>query len=374
MSSGRKEIGIGHHVPTSIRLAALAVALVPGGCSACIANDPAMLRHRDVGSEDVAPETDASDPEAHDDSYEADCPDDQEADDVSIPDVDVVEVVEDVEIEFTSFVLIDVGDPPATFAMGAPSGSPGYMEEEVEHAVTLTKSFEIMVNEVTQAEFEALMRYNPSDYDTSGRATHPVEQVSWHEAAAYANALSSKDGLSLCYDCTTPEHGPDVRCSTAIYGLPPHTPYSCPGGYRLPTEAEWEYAARAGTTTSTYNGDVATEYLYACPPEDEPCPVLLPIAWFCGNSLHVTHQVRTRAPNDWGLYDMLGNVGEWCFDWYAYYPGDVTDPWGPTTGTERVFRGGSLLDSACLLRAACRDSDIDTTASWILGFRLVRNP
>jgi len=277
------------------------------------------------------------------------------------------------EVEFSSFVLIDVGDPPITFTMGAPSGSPGYSDDEVEHAVTLTKSFEIMVNEVRQDEFEALMGDNPSYFTGSMFAMHPVDQVTWHEAAAYANDLSRKDGLSLCYDCTF-HTGIGWRCSLAIYGDPPHTPYSCPGGYRLPTEAEWEYAARAGTTTSTYNGDIAAEYLYACPPADEPCPLLLPIAWFCGNSEHQTHAVKTRAPNAWGLYDMLGNVDEWCFDWYGDYPGDITDPWGPPTGTQRVIRGGSWLDTACLLRSASRNSYVDTGGNLHLGFRLVRNP
>jgi len=360
-------------MPPVIRILAFAAAIVAAGCSAFIDNDPAKLKHRDAGSDDVLPEPDgpeASDGDPLDVPQELDAPDGVDSVDSTIPDMDVVE---DVEIEFTSSVLVDVGDPPATFTMGTPSGSPGHMSDEVEHRVTLTRSFEILVNEVTQGEFEALMGFNPSYFwNIAHASTHPVDQVTWHDAAAYANALSGKDGYSLCYNCDElTELG--WHCELADW-VPPNTPYSCPGGWRLPTEAEWEYAARAGVTTDTPGGDVAAEYLYACPPDDPPCPLLLDCAWFCGNSEHETHDVRTRDSNDWGLYDMVGNVHEWCFDAYGEYSGDVTDPWGLPSGTLRVIRGGSWLNAGYLLRFGSRDTYLVTGSNMTLGFRLVRNP
>jgi formylglycine-generating enzyme required for sulfatase activity len=144
------------------------------------------------------------------------------------------------------------------------------------------------------------------------------------------------------------------------------TPYACPG-YRLPTEAEWEYAARAGTTTGTYNG---TSTLLYC---EQPNGVLDSIAWFCGNGGSTTHAAGGKTANAWGLYDLLGNVWEWVHDWYAAYPGDASDPWGPAAGSLRVIRGGSWVNVAQYARAADRNYDDPSSRGDSLGFRPVRS-
>jgi formylglycine-generating enzyme required for sulfatase activity len=247
--------------------------------------------------------------------------------------------------------------------MGSPASEPGRIAaREVEHEVTLTRSFEIMAYEVTQWQFEALMGYNPSSFGSCG-SDCPVEMVNWHEAAAYANALSTDAGYAECYTCSG--SGTGVTCSpSATYA----TPYDCPG-YRLPTEAEWEYAARAGTTWGTYNG---TSTLTGC---ESPNTVLDPIAWFCGNSSGATHAVGDKTAYAWDLYDMLGNVLEWCHDWYVegLGTGAVTDPWGPVTGSYRVLRGGSWSGYARDARAARRDDYDPGGPGNNIGFRLARS-
>jgi formylglycine-generating enzyme required for sulfatase activity len=184
-----------------------------------------------------------------------------------------------------------------------------------------------------------------------------VESVSWYEAAAYCNALSAQAGLAACYTCMFTTCEP-----SAAYA----TPYACPG-YRLPIEAEWEYAARSGTTTGTYNG---TSTLLEC---EQPNAVLDSIAWFCGNAGSTTHAAGGKAANAWGLYDVLGNVLEWVHDWYDTYPGDVSDPWGPAAGSGRVIRGGSFLSSALFARAAFRNYYDPSYRFDYLGFRPARS-
>ena len=261
-------------------------------------------------------------------------------------------------------VGVFVAAGPCHFSMGSPESEVGRASDEVQHSVSLSNTFTMLSTEVTQGQFETLMGYNPSQFSSCG-TNCPVEQVNWYEAAAYCNALSATAGFMACYTCTGT--GVDVVCEPdATYA----TPYECPG-YRLPTEAEWECAARALYILATYNGDLR-ENIVVC---EQPNNVLDSIAWFCGNSGDMTHAVGTRDPNDWYLYDMLGNVGEWCHDWYGDYSTEppVVDPWGVTTGYSRVARGGSWYGNAWYARAAIRGWIVPGLRLSNVGFRPVRS-
>ena len=137
-------------------------------------------------------------------------------------------------------------------------------------------------------------------------------------------------------------------------------------GYRLPTEAEFEYACRAGSTTAFYNGGV-TETLCGID------PVLDQIGWYCGNSGDKTHEVGQKLPNAWTLYDMSGNVWEWCWDWYGDYPGAVTDPVGPASGAWRVYRGGGWRNDVPRCRSAVRSNALPAERGIALGLRPARS-
>jgi formylglycine-generating enzyme required for sulfatase activity len=218
--------------------------------------------------------------------------------------------------------------------MGSPSSEDGSQSDEAQHQVTLTRDFWLGATEVTQAQWRAVMGSNPSYFDDCDAC--PVERVSWDDAVAYLNALSDREGLGRCYD------------GASFKGL------ACEG-YRLPTEAEWEYAARAGTTGARY-GDLDA------------------IAWHAGDSGGRTRPVGERQPNGWGLHDMLGNVWEWVHDWYASYPsGAVSDPQGPVGGAGRVLRGGGWSYDAWYLRAAFRAYYPPGNRYGDIGFRLSRS-
>ena len=203
--------------------------------------------------------------------------------------------------------------PAGNFMMG---------EGEDRHAVTISKPFYLGVTEVTQAQYEAVMGANPSEYKG---ATTPVECVSWDDAAEFCRKLSEKTGQTV----------------------------------RLPTEAEWEYACRAGTQT---------EFSFGADPS-----ALGDYAWHGGNSGYYPHPVGRKKPNAWGLYDMHGNVHEWCADWYGEYPkGPVTDPTGPASGTVRVLRGGSWgYDKPINFQCANRQVSAPTDRFRRNGFRVV---
>ena len=195
----------------------------------------------------------------------------------------------------------------------------------------------MMETEVTQEFYQNLMGSNPSEYQNP---KHPVETVSWIDAATFANKLSQSEGLSPCYSIS----GTTVTWSN----------HSCKG-WRLPTEAEWEYAARAYSGTVYAGGNAAT------------------VALYYKNSNEDTEPVTQRAPNKFGLYGMSGNVAEWVWDGLGTYPSaDQTDP--VVNGDHRVRRGGGLNSNVRFLRVSARDSAYPTTRAEDVGFRLVRFP
>ena len=250
------------------------------------------------------------------------------------------------------FVLIPAGE----FLMGSPQTEMCRQLDETQHSVTLTHSFFIKTTEVTQAEFETIMGYNPSLFTECG-SDCPVDSACYVEQAEFCNQLSIKLGLEPCYDLD-----PD-NMDWGTVSWPDG--YDCKG-YRLPTEAEWEYAARAGTTTAYFSGEVMD-----CKCED---PVLEPVAWYCGNGGSSAHPVGQKEPNAWGLYDMAGNLFENCWDWYGPMNSDlVVDPLGPEEGLYKMNRGGSFYFYAADCRSAFRKADSPHDCSEYIGFRVVRS-
>ena len=212
--------------------------------------------------------------------------------------------------------------------------------------VTLTHDFYVGLTEVTQGQYEAIVGSNPS-YNTDCWLDCPVEAVSWHDAAAFANALSASEGLTSCYTCSGT--GDEVSCDRAL------SPYDC-DGYRLPTEAEWEAAARCGEAL-----------LYAGSND------LGAVGWYVNNSGGRVQPVADKAPNACGLYDMSGNVWEWTQDRQMPYTSEGrTDPEGSEDGGNRMHRGGSWGSGAERARVPHRDGNSSGFKAYDLGFRLAR--
>ena len=230
--------------------------------------------------------------------------------------------------------------PGGTFTMGDVSGR---ADAKPAHSVTV-KPFYLDAKEVTQEEYVRLMEYNPAKFRGENL---PVERVRWTDAAAYCNKRSAEEGLKPVYDL---EKG---ACDLSA------------DGYRLPTEAEWEFAARGGAAEPVAFDDAS----------------LGSVGWFRNNSGDSTHKVGSLAPNAYGLFDLFGNVAEWCHDWYgaAYYGGSPDkDPAGPAEGKKRVIRGGSWADRAKKIGSSVRGSDNPVTADICqgydtYGFRCARN-
>ncbi len=249
------------------------------------------------------------------------------------------------------FVYIE----PGTFLMGSPSGESGRADDEQQHRVTLTHGFYLGITEVTQGRWRSIVGNDPSYFKHCGDDC-PVETVSWDDCQAFIQELNQREKTDK---------------------------------YRLPTEAEWEYACRAGTKTELYTG--AMKVLGG-----NNAPALGDIALYGGNScaeyqgafdcsgwserqyacsLCGTNPGAGKKPNAWGLYDMLGNVWEWCQDRYGEYTsGHLTDPIGPSSGEDRVCRGGSWDSFALGCRAAARYGESPDWKDHLIGFRVARSP
>ncbi len=224
--------------------------------------------------------------------------------------------------------------PSGTFRMGSPTDEVDRLDNEGPlTTVTISRGFFIGKHEVTQAEYAAVTGSNPSTFTSD--PSLPVENVDWHEATNYCALLTARE---------------QAAGRIATYCV-----------YRLPTEAEWEYACRAGTTTRFSFGD------------DPGYASLSSYAWFDSNSAGSTHPAGLKSANPRGLHDMHGNVWEWCLDWWSgsLPGGTVADPQGPPTGSYRVFRGGSWFSGARSCRSASRGSFSPNSSGFSIGFRVV---
>ncbi|HQH72666.1 MAG TPA: SUMF1/EgtB/PvdO family nonheme iron enzyme, partial [bacterium] len=246
-------------------------------------------------------------------------------------------------------VLIKAG----TFTMGCPTDERGRSGTEwPPHQVTLTKDFYLGRFEVTQAQYQAIMTNNPISRYGIG-SNYPVYYVSWFNCATYCNRLSEREGLVPIYNESTWAANWNAN------------------GYRLPTEAEWEYACRAGTTTRFSHGDVLE-----CDDECGSCANHDQYMWWCGDiNPFGTKEVGTKLPNAWGLYDMHGNVWEWCNDWWedSSNRGPQVDPKGHDSGSARVVRGGCWDFDARLCRSPVRYAGSSPNVrDYAGGFRVSR--
>jgi formylglycine-generating enzyme required for sulfatase activity len=226
-----------------------------------------------------------------------------------------------------TFILL----PAGTFLMGSPELELGRDADEVLHEVTISQNFYLQTTPVTQGQWQALMGHDLPM--TLSGSNLPVAGVKWQDCQEFIAKLNAMSE----------------------------------GTYRLPTEAEWEYACRGGNLTALANGELT--FLYC-----ELDPNLNDLGWYCGNSGRQPQAVAQKRPNPWGLYDMHGNVAEWCEDWYGAYPeSPLTDPQGPASGPGRVLRGGSWFSSAKNCRSAARDHWPPESRSKLqtMGFRLV---
>jgi formylglycine-generating enzyme required for sulfatase activity len=224
--------------------------------------------------------------------------------------------------------------PPGSFLRGSPTEELGRESDEKQQLVSLSHGYYMQTTEVTQEQWKAVMGSLPL-YIIKCDEKCPVERVSWDNAQEFINKLNVLEESQK---------------------------------YRLPTEAEWEYAARAGSSTSFANGEIS---VLTCDNDTK----LGDIGWYCGNSkISRHHIVAQKNPNSWGLYDMHGGVWEWCADWYGPYSSEaVTDPSGPLEGADRIMRGGGIADTARSCRSANRHSLRPDVQFNNIGLRVVRS-
>jgi formylglycine-generating enzyme required for sulfatase activity len=252
--------------------------------------------------------------------------------------------------------------PAGSFSMGCTPGDPNCRSQESPVRTVTLSAFQIGETEVTQEQWQAVMGNNPSNFAYTNCGSCPVEQVSWYDAVAFCNRLSEAKGLTPCYyadSAFTQVYGK----SGSTWSLPNSgTVYWNPSarGYRLPTEAEWEYAARGGNATNIYSGSNNI---------DE-------VAWYVDNNTpYGTKPVKGKLPNGYALHDMSGNVWEWVWDWFASYPSSPeTNPTGPSGGVSRIFRGGSWGSLPPGMSPAFRSGGSPGHRDFIVGFRIVLVP
>ena len=251
--------------------------------------------------------------------------------------------------------------PAGTFAMGSPEDEFGHRDDEVLHHVTLSRDYFMGIFPVTQRQWELVMGNNPSWQWRPGMRNKP----SGSENIGPGVPVECVSYDDICgRDRPWPANA-DVAADSFLGRLRAKTGLA---GFDLPTEAQWEYACRAGTTTALNNGRNLTCACGLCPNLDE-------VGWFDKNSGGHSHAVGEKRPNAWGLYDMHGNVWEWCRDWHwISYGGDATDPTGPGSGSSRMVRGGSWYIHAKDCRSAYRDSRRPGFRRDTLGFRLALVP
>jgi len=275
-----------------------------------------------------------------------------------------------------AFNLIPGGTKFSVFTMGSPADEPGGpYPDETQHKVSFSKSFYMQVAEVTNKHWDTVIVDKGRGESASPRGDdYPVERVNWYEAASFANWLSHDEGLTPCYNghgTCTGTLGNDFTC-TSVTNVTGCT------GYRLPTEAQWEYAARATTTTAWANPisfETSADGLHTGIGLNRN---LNAMGWYWYNGLEEPYgdyskPVGRKQANRWALYDMHGNVLEWCQDWYGIYPTlPVIDPQGPANGDYRVIRGGHWRSAAGGARSARRYGDFSPGVRRdFLGYRLV---
>ncbi len=268
-----------------------------------------------------------------------------------------------------SFVLVPAGE----FEMGSPPGERGRQPDETPRRITITRPFYLGVHEVTQDEYAEVMERNPSSFAATGEGRervagretgrHPVERISCFDAIEFCNRLGARDGYAPAYrldDVGRREDGSIERADVVVLGG---------DGYRLPTEAEWEYACRAGTTTPFHYGDLTGRKDANCQPSMEAGMYGEQKPW---QDLARTAAVGSYPANAWGLHDMHGNVAEWCWEWSGERPAAALP--GPRGGDHELARGGSWLTNELRCRAASRFFRVPGERSYETGFRVARTP